>query len=208
MSEGAPLVPVFLKLSGRRVLVVGGGPMAASKLQPLVDAGAAVTVVAPDVVPDIEQSGVAWVRRDFEAGDLDGVWFVVAAATPEVNREVARAAEARRIFVNAVDDPHNATAYAGGTLRRAGVTIAVSTGGDAPALAGLLREALEALLPDDLDAWMATARAARRQWIADGVPMASRRPRLLDALNRLYDGARGRGAACRSADVGAAGEEP
>jgi len=207
MCEDVRLVPVFLKLAGRRVLVVGGGPMAASKLQPLVEAGAAVTVVAPEVVPAIEQAGVAWVRRDFEAGDLDGVWFVVAAATPEVNREVARAAEARRIFVNAVDDPRNATAYAGGTLRRAGVTVAVSTGGEAPALAGLLREALEALLPDDLGAWMATARAERRQWMADGVPMASRRPRLLDALNRLYDEARGSAAGYRSADVGAAGEE-
>lgn len=204
MSEDVRLVPVFLKLSGRRVLVVGGGPVAASKLRSLVEAGAAVTVVAPEVVPAVERSGVAWVRRDFEAGDLDGVWFVVAAATPEVNLEVARAAEARRIFVNAVDDPRNATAYAGGTFRRAGVTIAVSTGGAAPALAGLLREALETLLPEDLDAWMATARAARRQWIAEGVPMASRRPRLLDALNRLYDGARGSAAGCRSGDVGTA----
>ena len=80
---------------------------------------------------------------------------MVAAAPPEVNREVAAAAHARGIFVNAVDDVESASAYAGAVVRRAGVTIAISTDGEAPALAGLVREALEALLPDDLDRWMA-----------------------------------------------------
>ncbi len=74
----------------------------------------------------------------------------------------------------------------GAVVRRAGVTIAISTDGDAPALAGLVREALEALLPDDLDGWMDCARAARREWLERKVPMAERRPLLLDALNALY----------------------
>jgi siroheme synthase-like protein len=103
-----------------------------------------------------------------------------------VNAVVAREAGSRGLFVNAVDDVENASAYAGAILRRAGVTIAVSTDGDAPALAGLLREGLEALLPDDLDAWMGCARDARRRWLADGVPMERRRPLLLDALVALY----------------------
>jgi uroporphyrin-III C-methyltransferase/precorrin-2 dehydrogenase/sirohydrochlorin ferrochelatase len=71
-------------------------------------------------------------------------------------------------------------------LRRAGVTLAVSTDGHAPALAGLLREGLEAVLPDDLDRWLAAARRERRKWKARRVPMHERRPRLLHALNRLY----------------------
>lgn len=181
--------PVFLKLEGRRVLVVGAGPVAAGKLRSLIDAGARVTVVAPDVVEDIAalSSEIAIVRRPFETGDLDGVWYVVAAAPPEVNRAVARAAEPRGLFVNAVDDMENASAYLGAIVRRAGVTVALSTDGEAPALAGLLREALELLLPDDLDRWMASAQEARRQWLAERVPMAGRRPMLLQALNRLYD---------------------
>jgi siroheme synthase (precorrin-2 oxidase/ferrochelatase) len=66
------------------------------------------------------------------------------------------------------------------------VTIAVSSGGEAPALAGLLREALEAVLPEDLDRWLDEARAQRTKWRAEGVPMGARRPLLLEALNRLY----------------------
>jgi uroporphyrin-III C-methyltransferase/precorrin-2 dehydrogenase/sirohydrochlorin ferrochelatase len=181
--------PVFLKLEGRRVLVVGGGPVAAGKLRALLDAGAQVTVVAPVVVDEISalSSELEIVRRPFDASDLDGAWYVVAAAPPEVNRAVAREADARGLFVNAVDDLENASAYMGAIVQRAGVTIALSTDGEAPALAGLMREALEALLPDDLDEWMATAKEARREWLASRVPMAARRPLLLEALNSLYE---------------------
>jgi siroheme synthase-like protein len=184
--------PVFLKLEGRRVLVVGAGPVAAGKLRPLVDAGARVTVVAPEVVGEIAAMAaeVAIVRRPFEPGDVDDVWYVVAAAPPEVNRAVARAAESRCLFVNAVDDLESASAYAGAVVKKAqkaGVTIAISTDGEAPALAGLMREALEVLLPDDLDKWMACAQEARRGWLAQGVPMAERRPMLLQALNEIYE---------------------
>jgi siroheme synthase-like protein len=184
-----PVFPVFLKLEGRRVLVVGAGPVAAGKLRPLLDAGARVTVVAPDVVPEISAlaNEIEIVRRPFDPSDVEGVWYVVAAAPSDVNRAVARAAEAKELFVNAVDDMENASAYLGAIVQRAGVTLAISTDGEAPALAGLLREALEVVLPDDLDRWMASAKEARRQWLAGRVPMAERRPLLLDALNQLYE---------------------
>jgi len=196
--------PVFLKLEGRRVLVVGAGPVAAGKLRSLIDAGARVTVVAPDVVDEIAAlSGrIDIVRRTFEDADLNGVWYVVAAAPPEVNRAVARGADARGLFVNAVDDMENASAYLGAIVQRAGVTVALSTDGEAPALAGLLREALDDLLPDDLGAWMTCAKSSRREWLAQHVPIAERRPLLLEALNRLYE-ARG-GAAVRAVDGGLA----
>jgi uroporphyrin-III C-methyltransferase / precorrin-2 dehydrogenase / sirohydrochlorin ferrochelatase len=181
------LFPTFLKLGGRRVLVVGGGPVAAGKLRGLLEAQAVVKVVAPAIVPEIAAAPVETVVRPFQPSDLDGVCFVVAAAPADVNREVAAAADERGVFVNAVDDVESASAYAGAVLRRAGVTIAISTDGEAPALAGLVREALEALLPDDLEDWMACARNARRQWLDDGVPMAERRPLLLAALNALYE---------------------
>lgn len=180
------LLPLFVHLHRRRVLLVGGGSVAAAKLRQLLAVGAVVGVVAPDVHDDIVRSGVTILRRGFAPTDLDDVWFVVAAATPEVNRDVATAAEARRIFVNAVDDPPNATAYLSGVVRRGDVTLAISTSGDAPGLTGLVREALEAVLPDDLDKWMAVARAERVNWRRNAVPMERRRPLLLEALNRIY----------------------
>ena len=181
------LYPVFLKLSGKRVLLVGGGTVAAAKLDGLLAAGALVTVVAPEIDASIERPGVTLFRRRFKPGDLDGVWWVVAAAPPDVNRQVQAAAESRQLFVNAVDDPAHATAYLGGVVRRDDVTIAISTGGRAPALAGLLREGLDAWLPQDIDLWMQTADRARSFWKEVGVPMERRRPMLLEALNRLYE---------------------
>ncbi len=144
------LFPVYLKLQGRRVLVVGGGPVAASKLAALQAAGAEVVVVSPEACEAVRAAGVPILFRPFQPADLDGAWFVVAAAPPEVNRQVSQAAEGRQLFVNAVDDPPNATVYLGGVVRRAGVTIGISTEGAAPAIAGLLREALDAMLPEDL----------------------------------------------------------
>ncbi len=184
MSE--ELFPLFLRLTGRPVLVVGGGRVAAGKVFALLEAGARVTVVAPEVRMEILASGAAVERRPFAPGDVDGTWLVVAAATPAVNREVARAAEARRVFANAVDDPPSASAFAAGVVRRGGATVAVSTGGRAPALAGLLREALAALLPEELSQWLATAQRLRAEQRARQVPMEARRPLLLVALERLY----------------------
>jgi len=180
------MFPAFLDLRSRRVVVVGGGPVAAAKIGALLDAGAEVTVVAPEVVPEIERPGVDVMRRPFEESDLDGAWWVVAAAPTEVNRRVRAAADARRVFVNAVDDPAHATAYLGGVVRREGVTVAISTDGRAPALAGLLREALDAWLPARLDEWLSAADEARRRWKAERVPMEERRPQLLETLNELY----------------------
>lgn len=180
--------PTFLKLSRRRVLVVGGGPVAASKLAALSAAGAEITVVAPQIVPEIRATSATIREREFVESDLDGVWFVVAAAPPAVNRRVSAEAEARHVFVNAVDDPAHASAYLGGVVRKQGVTLAISTGGRAPALAGLLREGLEAALPDDLSEWFDVADRARKEWKAREVPMQKRRPSLLAAINDLYEG--------------------
>jgi siroheme synthase-like protein len=192
--DATALFPVFLKVAGRRVVVVGGGPVAAAKIGVFREAGADILVVAPVLrheIAELAEAGALKVEaRPFVDGDLDGAWFVVAAATPEVNQAVAAAAELRQLFVLAVDDPAAASAYGAATLRRGGVTVAVSTDGRAPALAGLLRQGLEALLPSDLGAWTAEAERQRAFWRAERVPMAARRPLLLQALNRLYDPAK------------------
>jgi siroheme synthase-like protein len=199
----ADLLPLFLNLTGRTVLLVGGGPVAASKLGQLVAAGASVRVVAPEVRDEIaglvrsleprdsplgsvSLPTITIARRGFAPADLEGVWLVVAAATPEVNRQVAEAAELLHLFVNAVDDPANASAYLSGVVRRDGVTLAISTSGDAPALTSLLREGLDAILPRELGAWVEEARLERAEWRKEGVPMQERKPRLLRALNALY----------------------
>jgi len=204
------LLPIFLKLEGRKVLVVGGGPVAATKIRGFKGTGAEVLVVAPGIGADLRAQVEAReeadaearakgdaggrrgdrltvVEREFRPSDLDGAWLAIAAAPAEVNRQVAAAAAERRVFVVAVDDPAAASAYGGGVLRRGGVTIAISTDGEAPALAGLLREALNAVIPAELADWVAEARAQRVSWRAYGVPMARRRPLLLEALNRLYE---------------------
>ena len=184
------MFPAFLDLTGRKVVVIGGGPVAAGKIEALIAAGARVTVIAPNVRPEIEDAAVEIVRREFVDADLDGAWWVVAAAPSAVNRRVSEAAERRRIFVNAVDDPEHATAYLGGVVRRDGVTIAISTDGRAPAVAGLLREAFDALLPREIDQWLKVSDDARRLWRTQRTPMEERRPQLLETLNRLYEGKR------------------
>jgi uroporphyrin-III C-methyltransferase/precorrin-2 dehydrogenase/sirohydrochlorin ferrochelatase len=193
MQPSPSLYPVFLKLAGLPVVVVGGGTVAASKLEGLIDAGARITVIAPAIGEAIRaraaSASLTLIERGFVDGDLDGARWVVAAAVPEVNRRVAAAAAARGLFVNAVDDVASASAYLGGVVRRGPALVAISTGGLAPALAGLLREALEAVLPDELERWIDIARAARADWKRAGIPISERRPLLLRALDRVYRGA-------------------
>jgi len=179
------LYPLFLDLAERRVLVVGGGEVAARKVDELIAAGARVNVVAIDAVESIaghaETGRVELVRRAFREDDVEGAWLVVAATNDaNVNREVARACEARRVFVNAVDDPTNASAFFASILRRPPFLIAISTQGELPALSRLLREVLESVLPQEK--WIERARALRRKWRAEKTPMSARFAELVRAL--------------------------
>ena len=183
----APLFPIFLKLDGRRVLVVGGGPVAKGKTESLLEAGAHITLVAPEIKFELVHPNLSLCRRRFRTSDLNDCWFVVSAAPPEVNREVSDRATERCVFVIAVDDIASATAYGAGVVHRSGVTLGISTNGAAPALSGLMREAIDHLLPHDLDQWTSVAREARSLWFQDSVPIGERRPLLLKALNQIYE---------------------
>jgi uroporphyrin-III C-methyltransferase/precorrin-2 dehydrogenase/sirohydrochlorin ferrochelatase len=175
--------------------------VAAAKVPRLLDAGAHVVVVAPEVRDDITRLPVQVVRRRFAASDLDGCWYVVSAAPRAVNAGVAQEAARRHVFVNAVDDPRHATAFAGSGFTRGPVTVALSTGGEAPALARVLREALERLIGRGVEDWTSLAARLREDWRRDRVPMDQRRDRLLDALADLQRSVR----ATAPARVGSAG---
>jgi uroporphyrin-III C-methyltransferase/precorrin-2 dehydrogenase/sirohydrochlorin ferrochelatase len=182
---GPPLLPVFLKLEGRDVLVVGAGRVAERKIAELVETRARVHVVAPSASDTVKALSAAralrWDARPFEVSDVAGAWLVVAATDdPEVQRHIADAADSEHTFVIAVDDKANASAYGGATIRRGPVSIAISTSGESPALARLIREVLEHALPEA--EWIDAARALRDRWRADGTPFESRFAELLKVL--------------------------
>ena len=185
MGDPRVLFPVFLDLKDKVVLVVGAGVVATRKIDELAAMGATLRVVAPRVTAEIEARANAGAltleQRAFEEHDVDGAWFVLASTDDaEAQRHVADACEKARIFCIAVDDPPNASAYGGGVVRRGPVTIAISTSGEAPAVARLLRELLEQILPDE--GYLDAARALRERWKADRTPMASRFGELVQAF--------------------------
>ena len=144
--------PAFLRLQGKHVLIVGGGNVAARKLRQLSDAGARLTIVAPETVAVIDALAstghVRHLRRRFRPSDIDGHWLVVSATNnSRVEREVATAAEQRRVFCNAVDDKENCSYITPAIIDRSPVLIAVSSGGSAPVLARRIRVDIETLLP-------------------------------------------------------------
>jgi len=181
----AELLPLFLKLEGRDVLVVGAGEIAQRKIEALVQARARVRVVAPEAAEGVkllaQQGRVAWSQRGFEEADADGAWLVVAATSDaQVQVRASGAAEARHVFCLAVDDPANASAYSGAVVRRPPFAIAISSGGATPALTRLVREIVEQALPGD--EWVEHARRLRDRWQKDGTPMADRFGQLLKEL--------------------------
>lgn len=176
-SEGTPVFPVFLRLAGRDVLVVGAGRVATRKIDELLEAGAKVRVVAPEIEPCVRELAatnvVALTERPFDAADVDGAWLVISATNdPAVNAEVAAAAEARRVFSCAVDDPERASFFFGSIVRRPPFVVALSSQGELPGLTRLLREAIEEALPSPR--WIAEARALRREWKRTRTPMGDR----------------------------------
>ena len=153
------LLPIFLKLRGRKALVIGGGSVAESKIESLLLSEAEVHVVAPDLnqrVAELADVGkIVWRQKSFEATDLDDVFLVIAATNlPEINHLVYRLAEERSILCNAVDDPDHCHFYYGAVVRRGPLQIAISTDGLSPALAQRLRGELEQQFGPEYEAWL------------------------------------------------------
>jgi siroheme synthase-like protein len=166
------LFPMFVKLQNRLVVVVGAGVVAEGKITGLLEAGARVRVIAPEVTSQIARwvagQRIDWHAKPFEPADLQGASLVVAATSaPGVNAAVFREAEALGIFCNAVDDIENCHFYYGAVVQRGDLQIAVSTNGKSPALAQRIRKELERQYPADYSLWLEWIGTARELLRAD-----------------------------------------
>lgn len=147
-------LPVNLVVRGRRCVVVGGGAVAGGKVQALESRGAEVTVIAPEITPEVDalaSSGrVVLHRRPYSHGDLEGAFFAVCGTDdPGTNEAVWREAQERGVLVNVVDDTPHCTAVFPAIVRRGDLQIAVSTEGRSPALAVRIKQRLEREFGDE-----------------------------------------------------------
>ena len=195
-------LPIFCRLDNKPVLLVGGGEVAERKARLLLDAGAQLTVVAPELDPELAElaanGSIEWLAGEFASEQLAGKWLVVAATDRrEVNALVYQSANQARIFANVVDDPKRSSFIMPSIIDRSPLMVAISSGGKAPVLARLLREKLEALLPQHLGAVAAFAGSLRERVKARFASMGERRrfwERLLGADRLGQALARGDGA--------------
>lgn len=197
--------PVNLRLCDRRVLIVGGGAVAARKASGLLAAGARVIAVSPAFSPAfrrLARSGrVMCVQRPYAPGDLAGMALVIAATNDAVvNAQVSTDARRAGIFTNVVDAPDAPDFIVPAVLRRGELIVAVSTGGASPGFASHLRRALETLLPKEYTTLLELLRIARariQRTVPDGVRRRKVMRRLLaaDLLATIRTG--GRAAAVR-----------
>jgi precorrin-2 dehydrogenase/sirohydrochlorin ferrochelatase len=191
------LFPIFLKLTGRRCLVVGAGNLAESKIESLRAAHGEVTVIAPAASPrivDLAEAGeIIWHQREYAAGDVTPDLFLVVTATNvgAVNRAVYLEAQSKNIICNAVDDPPFCDFYFPSVVRRGDLQIAISTAGASPALAQRLRKEINAQLPLDTGDWLTDLGHLRRE-VVQAEPLNEERKLLLHQLAQRevcgYDG--------------------
>jgi precorrin-2 dehydrogenase / sirohydrochlorin ferrochelatase len=174
---------MFVKLEGRRCLVVGAGTVAEAKVESLLATGAAVLVVAPDATLKVREwardDRIEWSAREYDADDLAGVFLVIAATnSPTIHDEIYAEAKRRGVLCNAVDESERCDFYFPAVVRRGELQIAISTGGLSPALAQRLRKDLEQQFGPEWEQWVAQLGRTREE--LQGIPMPpEQRKRLL-----------------------------
>jgi len=169
--DRANLFPAFLKLAGRRCLVVGAGPVGEEKIGGLLRAGADVFVVAPRATEQVrswaDAGSIRWETRAFRPGDLRDAFVVVAAtSSAELHEKIFRLARRRGVLCNVVDDPGRCDFYYGSVVKRGSLQIAISTGGLSPALAQRLRKQFEEQFGAEYELWIEELGKARERLFA------------------------------------------
>ena len=143
-----PCYPIFLNISGKKCVVIGGGQVACRKVRTLLEYGASVEVISPDLCSELSQMAenreISVLQRSYRVGDLqDAVIAIAATNNSDINREVVKEGQGKAVLVNVIDDAENSDFIAPSYMRRGDVTIAISTAGRSPALARKIRTRLE-----------------------------------------------------------------
>lgn len=174
------LFPAFLKLSGRRCLVIGAGRVAEEKIESLLQAEAEIRVVAPSATKRVRAwsrvGKIQWEARNFRPADLQHIFLAVAAtSSPALHARIFKEARRRGVLCNVVDDPAHCDFYYGSVARRGALQIAISTEGHSPALAQRLRKQIEQQFGDEYERWVEELGAARRKLFKKPISAARRR---------------------------------
>jgi len=182
--------PLFLELVGRPCLVIGGGQVAFRKVSALFSCGARVKVVSPELTAALKQrvrrGKIRWIRRPFRSGDLNGMELAVAATDDQqVNRQAAREARRRKIWINVVDRPELCSFILPSVVRRGKLVLAVSTGGASPAVAKWIRKDLQARYGANFGRLLGPAAAGRKQ-VHKRIQSPARRKHLFEKALKAY----------------------
>jgi len=172
--------PLLLNLTGKLVVVVGGGAVGMRKLTAVLECGAVVRVIDPRPLPDLPPN-VTHVAESYRTNHLAGAALVFACALPEVNAQVVADCRTRGVWVNAATSPADGDFALPAVVRRGDLTLGVSTGGASPALARRIREKLEAEFDAVFAEWVRLLADVRVEVLAT-VPEEDRRRELLDAF--------------------------
>ena len=166
--------PVYIQLQGQPCVVIGGGKIAAGKVEGLLAAQANVTVIAPKITARlhdlVQEKQITYLGREYQTGDLTGAFMVICATDrTEINHAVWQEAAANRQLVNVVDDTPRCNFIAPSILRKGDLTVAISTSGKAPALAVRLKERLQRELGPEYERFLELA-GELRQPLAQHIP--------------------------------------
>ena len=189
----AALFPMFVKLVGRRCVVVGGGAIAESKVASLLASGAKVIVVSPNLTPVLARKArlgaFTWYERRFDACDLYDAFLVIAATSEDaVNEWVYREADRRGVLCNAVDQPPRCHFYFPAVVHRGALQIAISTAGLSPSLAQRLRKELEAQIGPEYEEWLGWLGRVRAALMERRLDFATRKQLLARLASReIFD---------------------
>jgi precorrin-2 dehydrogenase / sirohydrochlorin ferrochelatase len=183
--------PMFLKLEGRRCLVVGAGAIAEGKIGGLIAVDAQIRVVAPEATAQVQtwagEGKIDWERRKFQPPDLEGMFLVIAStSSAAVHEEIFAEAKRRGVLCNVVDVPHLCDFFYPAIVRRGSLQIAISTAGESPALSQRLRKELEKQFGPEYEPWLASIGQARAELAARDLSPEDRKEILHELASREF----------------------